>query len=199
MIGSISNWFRDAIGGDKAMDSDIRLRERVRRLEEKAVITDARLAALEAQQADGKEQMDRIEETQELILKEVSTDPVALLLTCVTLNPTKFWGKGVKDMQLKSNQQATATVEAVDAEGNPAALPTPPTWESDTPGTVTVEVSPDGMSAVIGSPNPGPLGSAVVTVTAMVNGSPVSATLAVDIIAGDAVALNITTGAPVDV
>lgn len=128
--------------------------------------------------------------------KPTPKPPFSFVLTGVTLVPTKFWEKGIKTMQMTDLQTAVAHIEAVDAEGNPAKLDNVPTWVSDNPGTVIVEASPDGMSAVFSSPTPGPLGSAVVTVSAIVAGNPVEATVSVDIIASDAVAINVTTDAP---
>src|SRR6476646_2345187 len=88
-------------------------------------------------------------------------DAEAILFTCVTLDPTTFWTKGVTNMQMNDVQQSVAHIAAVDAEGNPATLDTAPAWVSSDPSIVTVEAAPDGMSAVIGSPTPAPLGSAV--------------------------------------
>jgi len=99
-------------------------------------------------------------------------------------------------MQMTDVQQSVAHIAAVDSEGNPATLDTVPTWVSSDPAIVTVVAAADGMSAVISSPSPAPLGSAVVTVTAQVGGVDVSATLAVDIIASTATAFNITSDAP---
>ena len=100
-------------------------------------------------------------------------------------------------MQMTDVQQCVASVKATTIEGNPAgALDTPPKWTSSDNAIVLVEPSPDGMTCVIKSPSPGPLGSAVVTVTADVDGEPLEATLAVDIIASDAAKLEITTTAP---
>lgn len=134
----------------------------------------------------------------EEILREIKKKRIAkaILFTCVTLVPTKFWPKGVKTMQMTDIQTAVAHIAAVDAEGNPATLDSAPLWSSSDPSIVTVTPSADGMSAVIGSPSPAPLGSAVVTVTATVAGGDVSGTLAVDIIGSAATAINITTDAP---
>jgi len=133
-------------------------------------------------------------------IKEKKPKPITeLVLTGVTLEPTRFWEKGENPMQMTDTQTAVAHLEAQTAEGNPAKLDTPPSWSSSDTSIVLVEPSPDGMSAVISSPTPAPLGSAVVTVSAVVKGNTITATLAVDIIAGTAVALNITTDAPTDV
>ncbi len=120
----------------------------------------------------------------------------SILFTCVTLSPTKFWARGVNKMQMTDVQQSVAHIAAVDAEGNPATLDSVPAWVSSDPSIVIVAAAPDGMSAVVSSPTPGPLGSAVVTVTAKIGGIDVSATLAVDIIASTATAINIATDAP---
>lgn len=99
-------------------------------------------------------------------------------------------------MQMTDIQEAVAHIQAVDAEGNAATLDSAPTWTSSDPSIVTVTPAPDGLTAVIGSPSPAPLGSAVVTVSAQVGGNTVSGTLAVDIIGSAATAINITTDAP---
>lgn len=130
-------------------------------------------------------------------IKEKKPQPASqLILTGVTLEPTRFWEKGSKTMQMNDSQTAVAHIEAQTAEGNPAKLDTPPTWTSSDTSIVLVEAVPDGMSAVISSPTPAPLGSAVVTVSAVVKGNTITGTLAVDIIAGDAVAISVTTDAP---
>ena len=94
-------------------------------------------------------------------------------------------------------QSAVATISAVtDSEGNPATLDGPPTWESSNPGTVIVQAAPDGMSAVVSSPSPGPLGKSTLTVRAKSAGVDLVATADVEIIASSAVALGVNFGAP---
>jgi len=132
-------------------------------------------------------------------IKEKKPKPKKLILTAVTLEPTVFWLEGSNTMQMTDSQTAVAHLEAQTAEGNPAKLDTPPTWTSSDTAIVLVEPSPDGMTCVISSPTPAPLGSAVVTVEAVVKGNTISATLAVDIVAGTAAILNITTDEPTDV
>ena len=102
-------------------------------------------------------------------------------------------------MQMTDSQTAVAHLEAQTAEGNPAKLDTAPTWATSDAAIVLVEPSADGMTCVISSPTPAPLGSAVVTVEAVVKGNTISATLAMDIVAGTAAILNITTDEPTDV
>lgn len=126
-------------------------------------------------------------------------DASKLVLTGVTLEPTMFWEKGANKMQMTDSQTAVMHIEAQTAEGNPAKLDTPPTYSSSDSAIVIVTPAADGMSAVISSPTPAPLGSAVVTVEAVVKGKTISATLAVDIVAGTAAVLNITTDEPTDV
>jgi hypothetical protein len=110
-----------------------------------------------------------------------------------------FYERGATEMQMTDSEQCVASVEAQTAEGNPAALADAPVWSSADPSVVMVEPAPDGMTCVIKSPQPGPLGSSVVSVTAAVGGKMVSATLAVDIVAGDAVKLEIKTEPPTTV
>lgn len=107
-----------------------------------------------------------------------------------------FYHKGAIRMQMTDIQQCVANVQATTAEGNPAQLDDVPVWESDDTNVVLVEPAPDGMSCVIKSPSPGPLGSAVVTVSAKINGQDVFATLAVDIVASAATKLEINTQPP---
>lgn len=126
----------------------------------------------------------------------VNRTVTGLFFSAVSLPPATFFLRGIIKMQMTDVQQAVATVEAQDAEGNPAALDNAPAWSSSDVNIVTVTPAPDGMSAVIKSPSPGPLGSAVVTVTAQVAGQPVTATLAVDIVASAATQLNISTAPP---
>ncbi len=125
--------------------------------------------------------------------------PKKLIITAVTLEPTVFLLEGSNFMQMTDSQTAVAHLEAQTAEGNPAKLDTPPNWSSSDTAIVLVEPSPDGMTCVISSPTPAPLGSAVVMVDAVVKGNTITSTLAVDIVAGTAVILNITTDEPTDV
>jgi hypothetical protein len=121
----------------------------------------------------------------------------SLVVSFVVLSPTYFSQKGQTIMQMTDIQQAVATVEATTSEGNPAGpLDTPPAWSSSDETIVLVQPSADGMTCVISSPSPGPLGSAVVTVDATVGGAALTATLAVDIVASAAAALTISVAAP---
>lgn len=135
---------------------------------------------------------------EKLIIDFEEPKVVTILLTCVTLNPIKFWEIGVKNMQMNSQQESVASLQGVDADGNPTnvVFDSPPSWSSDDPAVVTVTPAPDGLTCVIGSPSPGPVGSAVVTLDGVIKGKTVQATLAVDIIAADAVAVNIVAAPP---
>lgn len=126
-----------------------------------------------------------------------STRPAkSFKLSGVILDPTLYWVEGAISMQMTDSQNAVAHIGGVvDSDGNPAKLDSV-TWESSDSAIVTVDPSTDGMSCVVGSPIKGPLGSAVVTVSAKSGTHDLSATLAVDIIAGDAVAIEITTDEP---
>jgi hypothetical protein len=121
---------------------------------------------------------------------------VALSLSYVKLDPIFFSKEGETKMQMTDIQQAVATVRALTVEGNVAALDTPPQWSSSDETIVLVTPATDGMTCVISSPSPGPLGSAVVTVNAVVGGMALTATLAVDIVASAATKLEISVAPP---
>ncbi len=124
------------------------------------------------------------------------TKGVAILFTCVKVDSMKVWGKGIETMQMTDIQQALAHIEATDAEDNPASFDAPLTWTSSDPSIVLVEPTSDGMSAIIKSPSPGPLGSAMVTASGQSGGQTFQGTLAVDIVGSAAVKINITTEEP---
>jgi hypothetical protein len=126
------------------------------------------------------------------VISKIEIDSVVI----ARQDQSTFYGKGVTKMQMTDTEKCTAHVSATTSEGNPATLADVPVWNSDDPTVVTVEPSPDGMTCVIKSPSPGPLGSAVVTVSAKIGTETVESTLAVDIVAGDATKLEITTDAP---
>lgn len=99
-------------------------------------------------------------------------------------------------MQMTDVQHSVFTIAGETAEGNPAVFDTPPVWESSDESIVLVEPAPDGMTCVVKSPSPGPLGSAVVKVSSQANGVDVFGTEAVDIIGSAAVKIAITPGTP---
>lgn len=125
--------------------------------------------------------------------------PVArVIFNVIKLDPIEFVGqrKGTTPMQLTDTQKSTYTLTGETAEGNPTQLvfDAPPVWSSDNPAIVTVDPAPDGMSCVVGSPAPGPLGSAVISLDGSIKGKPIHATDSIDIVAGDAVKVNLVAG-----
>lgn len=95
-------------------------------------------------------------------------------------------------------QKVTATIQVVDAMGNPASVEGIPAWSSDDVSIVAVAQADDGMSAVISSV--GPIGNAIVTVTADADlgegVTTINSDLLVDVIASQATGIIITPGVP---
>jgi len=117
-------------------------------------------------------------------------------LKFVTFDPIKFWPEGTTMLQMTDLQQCVATVAAVSTEGNPASFDSPPTWNSANPGIVTVTPSADGLTAVISSPSPGPLGTSTVTVIGTSGGTQLTASADVEIISSAATSMTLTFGTP---
>lgn len=101
-------------------------------------------------------------------------------------------------MQLRDSQQVTATVEALDSEGNPAAATT--AWSSSDPVVAEVIDNGDGTARIVASPGAAGLGTTTITasVTDTSDGDVHEGTLEIEVVAGDAVIVNITTGEPED-
>ena len=103
---------------------------------------------------------------------------------------------------LKDSQKVTLTVAPVDAAGNPAKVDGAPAWEivGTNPECLAVTPSDDGLSATVVAQ--GPLGTAQVQVTADADlgegNVPITGLLDVEVVAGDAVSLNIGSGEPTD-
>lgn len=103
--------------------------------------------------------------------------------------------------QLKDTQQIDLALgPVVDKRGNPTTVQNP-TWTSSDTSVVTVTASGDGMACVAAAA--GPLGTATVTLDAdgdLGDGvSPLtSAPFDIEVIAGDAVAINIVPGVPTE-
>lgn len=99
---------------------------------------------------------------------------------------------------ITDSQQFSASITVTDKKGNPATVDGVPVWASSDVSILTVEAAADGMSAV--SKAVGPLGTAQVSVTVdadMGSGiTPVIGTQDVEVVAGSAVAVGITAGAP---
>lgn len=89
-------------------------------------------------------------------------------------------------VQIKDNEQFTVSVEVEDSKGFPVSGDTLTYTAADT-SVVSLQPSADGLSCLIVAGNPG---STVVTVT---DGT-ITATEAVDVVAGDAATFQITEG-----
>jgi hypothetical protein len=97
--------------------------------------------------------------------------------------------------QLRDFEQVVLEIDAVDAEGNPAAATA--TFSSSDDTVVEVRDNGDGTALAIASPGEGGLGTA--TVTAMVtqsSGDTITGTLDIEVVAGDAVTVNLVAGTP---
>lgn len=107
--------------------------------------------------------------------------------------PERFGGPAVA-FQLHDNEQVALEVEALDSEGNPAAATT--TWASSDETVASVTDSGDGSALVVASPGAAGLGTATITatVTDKSDGDEHVGTFEVEVVAGDAVTVNIIPG-----
>jgi hypothetical protein len=94
-----------------------------------------------------------------------------------------------------------ASVQPVDAKGNPAAVDGVAVWETSEPILATLEVADDGLSAKI-VPT-GVLGHVQIRVRADARMGPdvreISGLLEIELVAAEAVSLNVTAGEPVEI
>lgn len=101
-------------------------------------------------------------------------------------------------LTLTDLQKFTASVQPVDARGNPAAVEGAPQWAVSDESILAITPAEDGLSAVVVAA--GPLGNAQVTVTADADlGEGVTTLqgiLDVTVIASEAVALTIAASTP---
>lgn len=98
--------------------------------------------------------------------------------------------------QMHDFEQVTLTVEALDAEGNPAAVTT--AWASSDEVVASVKDNGDGTALVVASPGAGGLGTTTITATVTDNsdGDQHIGTFDIEVVAGDAVVVNISAGTP---
>ena len=98
--------------------------------------------------------------------------------------------------QLHDDEQVTLTTEALDAEGNPAAASTVFTTSDES--IVSLVDNGDGTAIATASPGAGGLGAATITaiVTDTSDGDQHVGTFDIEVVAGDAVTVNITAGTP---
>lgn len=100
-------------------------------------------------------------------------------------------------LQMLDSQQVTASLQAVDAKGQPVPNPTfdnPPAWTVDQPTVMAITPSADGLSCLCVAGIPG---TATLTVAASVGGAPFTGTLPVQVTPGAAAAISIGLGTPV--
>jgi hypothetical protein len=120
----------------------------------------------------------------------------AKILFQVTLGGNKL---EVSSMMMKVNQSLPISIKPVDQFGNAAAVDGIPAWSLSDPAMGSIAVAQDGMSAQF-TPA-GQVGSVVVQVSADADLGAgivsIMGSLQVDLLAGDAVAVQITAGAPV--
>jgi len=109
--------------------------------------------------------------------------------------PEHFGGPTVA-FQLHDSEQVTLSVEALDSEGNAAAATT--AWSSSDDTIVAVTDNGDGTALAVASPGAAGLGTATITasVTDTSDGDVHDGTFDIEVVAGDAVTVNITAGTP---
>jgi hypothetical protein len=99
--------------------------------------------------------------------------------------------------QLRDDQQVELTVEALDAEDNPAAATT--TFASSDESIVTRSTT-TATAPRIATASPGAAGLGTATVTATVtqksSGDTLEGTFDIEVVAGDAVTVNVVAGTP---
>ena len=95
--------------------------------------------------------------------------------------------------KLHDFEQVQITVEALDVEGNPADVDI--SFFSSDPSVVEVQDNGDGSALLVASPGEGGLGTATITaVQTNEDGSTLEGALEVEVVAGDAVTINIIPG-----
>lgn len=103
-------------------------------------------------------------------------------------------------MKLKVTQSLPLSIKPVDAKGNAATVDGAPAWSVSDATLASINPADDGLSAVLVPL--GPIGSFSVQVSAdgdLGEGTKtIVGTLAVDLIGGDAVSVEIVAGAPID-
>lgn len=97
-------------------------------------------------------------------------------------------------LTLTDSQKCTLKISVVDKKGNPAVADDTPVWNVDNPNVLSITPSDDGLSCDIASL--GPLGDALVSVSADVASTPISGTLQVAVTAGAATTIEIQAGEP---
>ena len=97
--------------------------------------------------------------------------------------------------QIHDYEQVSLMVEALDAEGNPADAVI--TWATSDDVVASVADLGEGGALVTASPGAGGLGLATITATVLnEDGTVLTGTFVVEVVAGDAVVVNIIAGTP---
>lgn len=102
---------------------------------------------------------------------------------------------------MKVSQKCDLAIVVEDSKGNPAAVDGIPNWSVSNPTLLTVEPSvPDGMSAVPRAVDPVGTSQVSVQVDADLGEGvkPITGLLEVQLLAGDAVTVDIETGTPAE-
>lgn len=109
-------------------------------------------------------------------------------------------GETIMGLQLTDSQFCTASIKPVDKKGNPANVDGAPLWSTDNTEVLALEPAADGLSCKVSAV--GPLGSAKVSVKAdaLIGDGTVDlfGVLDVEVTAGAATSIEITTDAPAE-
>lgn len=103
-------------------------------------------------------------------------------------------------LKITDSQNVTLTIKPVDKKGNPAPVDGVPVWATSDDTKATVAPAVDGLSAVVSAV--GPLGAVQISVSADADlgtgVKSITGLLDIEVIAGEAAALAIEAGAPVE-
>jgi hypothetical protein len=150
----------------------------------------AHVVAIEAKQT----QQDAILQR---ILDAVTNDPAVSV--CFNVEIEGQIHLGVSNVTIKDNQKFTASVVFLDAKGKVAAVDGAPVWTGSNDVAFTVTPSEDGLSAEVVAND---LGTGQVSVSADADlgagVTTITGTLDLEVIAGDAVTVQINTAPPTD-
>lgn len=142
-----------------------------------------------------REQRSQREILQSIQASVVAEPAVTLIFSIVAgdLPPAK----GIHMLQLTDSQKSTVSISAVDAKGAPALLDGAATFVSSDPAVFTVTPGTDGLSADVLAVNPGVAQLQVSADADLGTGTTLlSGTLDITVVAGAAVSISVTAGAP---
>lgn len=108
----------------------------------------------------------------------------------------QYFGGPTVAFQIRDDQQVSLAVEALDVEGNPANVTT--VWSSSDETVIAITDLGNGTALAVASPGADGLGTATVTadVTDVSDGDVHTGTFDIEVVAGDAVTVNIVPGTP---